>query len=123
MKTTLVKKAKLIETLKSNLTKHKAEYQEAIKSWAEAIKEEAKEVSMLTNAEIMGANTHNFNLTNKLPKPMSHEDQYNEIIKILEFEEREELELDYNEIKQYLLDDWGWKDNFVNNTMFYKNLK
>jgi hypothetical protein len=54
-----------------------------------------------------------------LPMPEDHTDDYERAIKMLDLDVREDIELTEQEFAQYVLDDWGWKDQWTTTNSAY----
>jgi hypothetical protein len=107
LRTVTVDKAKLIETVEKNKEFHAKEYEE---TWAEYVKAIRKALDVV--AEQARDNVVNLAELNSLPKPRSYVDDYEEALEILRWEVGEQVELDRDEFKNYVLDDWNWKAGF-----------
>lgn len=54
-----------------------------------------------------------------LPQPENHTDDYQRAIEMLEWETGEEVVLEEHEFKQFVQDDWNWKNAFQTANSFY----
>lgn len=115
MYTITVDKQQLLETLRSNLAKHVAEYDEAISKYpgtvAEALHRRASQIEAGNPVDL------SFNL----PKPRSYADEYEDAIQMLEWEQNETVELDQTQFKNLVQDEWHWKDAFASTTSMYNS--
>lgn len=108
-----VEKAKLLSTLRENLEKHTAEYDEAVRRYPTAVAEALEERALAVR------NGGKVNLTFNLPAPQTYADEYRDAIEMLEWAEDESIELDQHEFKQYVQDEWNWKKAFAASTTMY----
>lgn len=113
MEKIVVKKEELLDKVNKNLSIHKEEYGEAV----ENMKKEAqayfkKQLSAIRKDQNYDKG-HNFTV------PQSHEDDYKQIIEMLNMTVDNEIELTYNEFQQYVMDRWDWSHSFKAATSFY----
>ena len=116
MRMVTVTKVKLLRTLHKNRATHTEEFEEARGNYGEVLVEflekkldEAKNSSCLDD----------FNVNDLPEKPRSYVKYYDEAISILEYSEDKELVLEHDDFKNYVLDDWHWKENFINANATY----
>jgi hypothetical protein len=125
MQTVRINKAKLQNIVTANRTKHATEYREAIKGYwislEEAFEDKAQavadhlaamEAKERTNKQ-MADGPSNYLDHGSLPKPEDHLDDYDNIIAMLKWSEDETVELEAHDFSNYVLDDWGWKEQFT----------
>jgi hypothetical protein len=137
----VVSKTRLIETLNNNREKHIAEYQEALTNYKTTLKEKFEELFIKTAADLSKnyqeilakieaieegtapKDTSYIYLLNgaslRMDMPISHESEYNDIITMAEYDERETLELSFAEFRCFIQDEWDWKNEFDEVTSFY----
>lgn len=106
MNTVKVAVSDLLRTLYINRDKHIQEFNDAMVGYREALVNELQEKLILaqTGKDI----NHNI----KTVRPVSYEDSYNEAIAMMEWTVDKEVELDRMEFKQYVQDEWTWKNAF-----------
>jgi len=106
MKTVRVNKTDLLEVLRENRKKHKEQYKESIKSFrvkaADLLNKELQKI-------IAGKK---FETYFDLQKPISHEKDYDLVIKMIEMSVDDILELEQTEFNQLVNDEWTWKSSF-----------
>lgn len=108
-----VYRERLLEVLRSNRSIHAETFQKAMKGYTrETIKElEQKLADVKAGKEIQ---RHMINVA-----PACHTDEYDEVIGLLEMSDQETLILDQSLYRQYVKDDWGWKQSWVASTSTY----
>ena len=106
MKTVRVNKKELLEILCENRKKHKEQYKESIKAFrvkaADLLNKELQKI-------IAGKK---FETYFDLQKPISHEKDYDLVIKMVEMSVDDILELEQSEFNQLVNDEWTWKSSF-----------
>lgn len=110
-----VNRATLLETLKRNQEEHKKQYEEAMEVWVKKSKKALRRAARL--AEESGEITQ-FPLED-LPKPQSYNKSYTDAIMRVEFDVRDEIELDDREFAAWVQDDWVWQGQFIANSTRY----
>jgi len=102
----VVDKVKLLEALKTNKKKYKELYELAVKNyWKLAV---LKLTKMLERAKAK-RKIEFLNIT----LPVNHENDYDLVIKMLEFSEDKNISLTPAEFSKYILNDWSWKSEFI----------
>ncbi len=111
------KKTELLAALKSNMDKHESYYLIALNGWR-------KETSAILNAnrvamatDMATLDTHgpipdDFELAvlkRVEPKPDNHVDDYARAIQMLNMHIEDTIEMDETEFRQYVQDEWDWK--------------
>lgn len=112
-----VKKEALLEKLKENRDKHRKLFEEALDGWEKRVVEELKKAVSDAKAK------REFRTTFFLPQPVDHTSEYDAIIEQVEWDVNETIELSPQQFNQFVRDDWGWKEDFLNNTSFYVGKK
>jgi hypothetical protein len=102
---------KLLGLLKDNREKHTKEFTEAVTAYrgkvTKALRKRADDIER--GAKTDPSKFLNFNL----PSPKSYTDDYTEVIDMLEMCEDDLVELDHEQFKNWVKDDWNWKDRFL----------
>jgi hypothetical protein len=115
-----VTKTRLLEVLKGNRTAHEDEYKEALKGWHE---------SVLDTSELLTESAKNGDISEEAiqnatevlsDKPVSHVGDYDTAIEMLEWHTGEEMKIEREQFKMYILDQWRWKDSFSYNSGKYR---
>jgi hypothetical protein len=103
----------LLDILKTNLEKHQGEFHEAFKEYQKVA---AKRLRMRADSLEKGsAKNHMISLK----VPVDYSDSYRQVIEMLEMSESEHIELDWQQFRQYIKDEWHWKKDFTTlNTMY-----
>lgn len=107
MEVITVNKAELLEKLKENRNKHRQQFEKALAGWQDTVLEKLK--SAVAEAEA----GKRFRTSFHLPQPSDHTDEYDEIIAAVEWETSDEIRLGRSEFRQFVLDEWGWKRDFM----------
>jgi len=107
-----VKKEELVNTLKENRLKHIKDFEEAKVAFQEDVVKELK--TILRNAKNGKIKT-----SIHFDEPSQHTDDYDTVIEMLEMSVDDEVYLTRNEFKQYVRDEWNWKDSFIATNSFY----
>lgn len=115
MNTTKVDKTELLEIVRKNRKKHEKEYKKARKKWVTEATFALQEAA--TKAEEDGEITM-FPL-NELPKPEHYLNDFDQVIRRLELEVENEVELDDRQFNAWVLNHWDWSRAFVANTSLY----
>ena len=119
-----VKVGELLVKVKENRIAHIKEYREGVEGYKEAAKREVeqgmlqlqKQIDCLREGEVMRlASVHL-----ALDVPESHEKDYDQVIAMLEMCVESEIEVQSDEFACYVMDDWDWKQEFLNVTGNYK---
>ena len=113
METVTVSKERLIATLQENRDKHRAQFEEALAGWHKAV------IEHLEGAVEEARAGKRFRTTFHLPQPQDHTSEYSEIMAAVEWETADEIELDRGEFRQFVLDEWGWKRDFMTTNSMY----
>lgn len=113
MNTIKVKKADLLDTLRTNKAKHEEVYEQAMVKYREALIAEL--VALRADVEAGKQIEHRI----KTVAPLRYTDSYEEAIQMLEWEVGDEVELEQHEFRQYIMDDWNWGQNFRAATSAY----
>lgn len=110
---TVIDKEKLLGIVKQNREKHAATYKEARKAYKE------KGMDILQKLIAKLDNGENIRPYLNLPTPEDHTGDYDRTIEMLKHDVREQIELEENEFNQYVLDNWSWKQEWLNTTASY----
>jgi hypothetical protein len=108
-----VVRADVIAKLKENREQHKATYEEADANYrqvcVDALRARANDIEGGGRIQLIF----------ELPKPEDHTEDYDNAIAMLEWDQREKIELDQMDFRAYVLDKWHWERSFAANTMSY----
>lgn len=104
---------KLLAKVKMNREQHIKEHTEAVVGWR-AEQERALSSALRhfrkTGEELM--DRHNLCDRVIMPKPMSHEADYDQAIALLEMCVEEEFELPVDDFNRWVMDRWSWQHEF-----------
>jgi len=115
MKTINVNKSELLDILKKNRTTHKKDYEESMTEYRKEVIERLRHI--LQQAEEGGE----IKTSIQMIEPFNQLNDYDLAIQMLEMDSSVVVELDQDEFRQYVNDEWTWKRNFASNTMTYLN--
>lgn len=117
--TITVPRLKLLEALRANHEKHLKEYHEALKGYYASCEEALKCRLLLldghrarTAEELSQREPHTW-LRFEMPCPTCYGDVYEQIISMLEFSEDKTVEIDAEQHRNWVMDEWSWKDGFI----------
>lgn len=109
MNTINVQKGKLLATLVANQLAHHMEYKEAIIAFRLAV---IDEFELLLTAAKESKDGDELVLRVTCIKPQNYNDEYEKAIKMVEWEQSDNIELDPLEFDKYVMDEWHFTDNF-----------
>jgi hypothetical protein len=109
-----VKKAELLERMKTNLLKHRAMFLEAQEGYRDAVIKELD--AMLKEARDGKA----IRRLVELEEPHDHSDEYETNIAMLEWSVSDTLSISQQQFKNFVLDKWGWSEQFITSNATYK---
>jgi hypothetical protein len=112
----IVKKERLLETLKANRETHRADFDLAWDGFREkAIANATALVDSLKSACRGDA----IELYLNLETPIDHTADYDRAIEMIDWEVGDEVQLTQNEFSQFVQDDWSWKRQFAMSNTTY----
>ena len=117
MKSVTVLKTSLLKILHENREQHISDHQQSVDGWINEIN------GVLTKAQEKfkaGEDLGSYVQLNQ--KPESHEKDYDRVIGMLEMSigSQENLDISAHEYQSYVMDDWDWKEHFINTSNMYK---
>lgn len=108
-----VDKDQLTQTLVANREKHGAAYQKAKAGYIKVTTKQLEEyVERLANGELLVQRFIN-------APPEDHTDDYDDAISMMEWSLNDRIELTQSQFKQYVQDDWGWKESWITSNTAY----
>lgn len=113
--TVRVKKSKVLEQMKANREVHNGIFLEALEGYHKEFLKKIQET--LDDAKKNKKFQHYW----IIEQPEDHTDEYDAIIQMLELSLDTELILTQQEFRTYMMDDWGWKNNFLNTNSTYSS--
>lgn len=137
-RTTRVKTAHLLDTLRKNRAKHIKNYQLAVEGYIDEAREKLMVQFKKAEEEIQkafkraAAELENFDpakasdtfifcrgLGFDLVAPRNYEEAYDQAIEMLTWETRDEIELSAAEFRCFVMDKWDWLEQFERSTSHY----
>jgi len=112
--TVKVDREKLLGTLQENKAKHVAEYDEAVEEY----RKQAEKALRKRAIEIRDGETLKKEIDD-LPAPTSFAKDYDRAIAMVEWSTEEQLELDEQAFRAWVLDEWNWRGQFAGTTSIY----
>lgn len=127
MNSVKVKKSELIDRVTENLAKHIIEYRNACEGYkADAIAEintVTERLRRQVDSLQMGEVIRLAHVTFSLPSPESHEKDYLRAIEMLRMSVDEEIEVESDDFRRYVMDEWDWKERFDTIRASYSNFQ
>lgn len=114
MKSVRVEKGRLVEALTANRSKHVEEYTAALEGYYKQAEAEVKKLAKRIKDRSEGGH-----LYVNLVKPESYEEQYDTALEMLEWSQDESIEVSQQEFRQYIQDEWAWKQSFSTTNSTY----
>jgi fibronectin type 3 domain-containing protein len=119
MQSVKMDRKELLKIVKENATKHVADYDEAVADYKVAVVKLAKANLKLANT----ADLNEFRKIKSLPQsPTNYAENYTRAIRMLELSVEDTIEVEEHVFNQLVLDEWGWKQQFVAQSALYKTL-
>lgn len=111
--TITVNKDELLAALKENRETHGAAYEKAKAGYIKVTMAEMKEqLQRLVDGRVLGRIFFN-------APPEDHTGDYNDAIAMMTWSMDDTIELTQGQFKQYVNDDWGWKESWVTSNTAY----
>lgn len=108
-----VKKDQLLTALKQNRAGHAAQYEKAKAGYLKVTKAKLAElVDRVAAGELIGRVWLDH-------APEDHTADYDDAIDMLEWDTNDEVALTQSQFKQYVQDDWGWKEQWLTSNSAY----
>jgi len=115
MKEVLVSKAKLLAKLRSNRAEHREIFLDALAGWQDQVTralEKAVEEAKIGKKFCTEIN---------LPRPEDHTSDYDVAIEEVIWSVSNSVTLTLFEFRNFVLDDWGWKPDFIKSSASYSS--
>lgn len=108
-----VDKTRLMLALETNRAKHGTAYEKAKAGYVKVTTEQVRGyLQRLANGELLERAY--------LPAPPEdHTSDYNDAIEMMAWSTDDQIELTQAQFKQYVMDDWGWKEQWVTSNTAY----
>jgi hypothetical protein len=105
----------LIHTLETNRAKHIKDYQSAKKGWKKVL---AKDLAKLLD-DVQADKSIEPRRLQLQSKPQHYVGEYDEAIEMLKFAANPIIELDQQQFRAYVKDEWSWKNTWEASTTSY----
>lgn len=116
MKTVKVSKGELLDALKKNREDHRAVFLEAQTNYRVRVIEELdKALEEARSGRQYRTNLH-------LPPPIDMTKEYDRVMAMLGMSVDDVIELSDGEFRQFVLDDWSWRQQFITANSTYANM-
>lgn len=112
-----VDRIELLEKLHANLAAHRVEYQEALGEYQERLLADLKLAVKKVNSTQNPADLKNFSFN--LQFPQNHEQEFVDVIEMLEMSVDPTINLDSESFKAYVKNEWQWQHQFRMAKMAY----
>lgn len=111
-----VKKSELVARLQENRDNHRALFLEAQEGYKQALIDTIEE-------ELIRARQGKQPQWKamRLPVPEDHTKDYDAVIDMVTMDVRDTIDLTQPEFRQYVRDEWRWREEFINTTRTYNN--
>jgi len=116
MKNVTLAKAELIAVITSNQLTHNQEYAEMMQAFKVEVATETKAM-----IEFNASREKDFRTSIDVREPMSHNDEYDRILSMLNMSVDDNITLSQEEYRQYVLDEWSWAGMFAMSKTRYLN--
>lgn len=113
MESIKVKKEELLNVLRENRTKHRQIFEEAIEGYRKTVIAEFER--RLDDAKA----GRKIDIRFTLPQPVDQTKDYDRAIGMLEMTIDDVIHLEEIEYRQYVMDDWSWKQSFLTSNSTY----
>ena len=108
-------KTKLLEIIKQNKTQHRAIFEEAYEGFYDAL------IAQLDKMKENALAKKKVSMYVGLTEPVDMTSEYDEVIQMLELTSDDSITLDQRQFKNYVLDEWNWKGQFITANSTYAN--
>ena len=110
-------RVELLGIVRENMTKHSAEYLEAVEDYKKLVLQLATDNLKLAKTQTLVE----FAKIKTLPsKPNSYESSYKRAVRMLELSVEDVIEVEEDVFNQLVLDEWSWKNSFTASNTLYK---
>jgi hypothetical protein len=113
MRQVIVNKADLIKVMKANREAHHGIVVEAQAGFR------AKVIARLDEMLALARNGKKIDISVGLQMPSDYTAEYDTVIGMLEMDVNKTVELDYEQYKMWVQDEWGWTRQFTTSNAFY----
>lgn len=109
MQSLIFGKDRILDILKQNRETHQQTYLKALDKWKTAMIDRCEEIIENINADSIAID----DITIELTCPTSYKNSYDTVIQMLELADDMHIELTQAEFRQYIQDQWSWKETFT----------
>lgn len=107
MRSVTVQKSELREIIEQNRSEHEAIFQEAVEGYrTQVVKLLEEHIERIRKGSLERVQV-------VLPEPVNHLKDYDRVLRMLEMEIGDEVEIDEDSFGAYVMDDWHWKEQFL----------
>ena len=118
MNSVKMQRDELLKIVRENKEKHILTYQESVEDYKVAVLKIASvNLKMAKTADLS-----KFDFKKFPSVPVSYEDNYNRAVRMLELSVESVIEIEEHIFNQLVLDEWGWKQQFVAAGALYKSI-
>jgi hypothetical protein len=111
----IINKEQLLAVVTKNMNGHRDLFLKAVDGYQiEAIKMLKEHISAIKADKL-------YPIMINLPVPEDHTKDYERVVKMIEMDKRNDIELTEQEFKMYVMDDWNWKDQWTTSNFAYLN--
>jgi len=125
-KTVKVNKQELLSVVRENLQKHIAQFEESKEDYLKALtcvsEQNVKIANKRLKQSINGKIDSDLSWKQLPPEPVSFESEYNRAIRMLEMSVETDLDVEAQVFNQLALDEWSWKNQFLNVSTLVKGM-
>lgn len=107
---------KVLERLRENRQNHRAIFEEALEGYRKSV------IETLEQQLARAKGGKKINAYIQFQQPEDHTTDYDRIIAMLELGNETEIELNERDFAQYMLDDWGWQEQFLTSNRMYSGI-
>lgn len=119
MNSVKMNRKELLKIVKENQKTHIAAYEESVTDYKAAVLKLSTENLKLAKSGDLEKIAKIRNLPHK---PVSYEDNYTRAIRMLELSVEDTIDVEEHIFNQLVLDEWGWKQQFIAAATSYKTL-
>lgn len=113
MRSVKIKTSELLTVLRKNRETHQSDYNLSITGYRETVLKQIKQALKKAQAG------EDVNSMVSAVKPVNYAKSYDTVIRMLEMNSEDAVELTMQEFSQYVEDEWNWKQNFNTTKLLY----
>jgi hypothetical protein len=113
MENVTASKAEVLKALRANRDAHRGIFEEAVAGYRDEVTRQLEDfLDRIKSGQRM-------RIYLDLPEPLDHTKDYDRAIKMIELSVNDTIELSEMDVKQYVMDDWVWKQQFLASNSSY----